>query len=73
MDRQNLVEELKKAFSNGQEDGGAEDTDVEFRENTNTLVLKSDRVYQMNSEPQEKKMSEEEVFERLLRDRRQQK
>lgn len=73
MDRQNLVEELRKAFSTGQEEGAEKDMDVEFRENTNTLVVKGDRVYQMNSEPQEKKMSEEEVFERLLKDRRQQK
>lgn len=70
MDRQNLVEELQKAFSGGQGTHAENDADVEYRENTKTLVVKGDRTYEMIHEPKEQKMSEEEVFERLLQDRR---
>lgn len=72
MDRQNLVEGLQKAFQmSGESDAAKKNQDVEYKENTNTLLVKEQRTYSMLKEPEKKQMSEEELFDRLLKERRQ--
>lgn len=72
--RRDLVEGLQKAFT--QDDSASstkEASDVEYKENTNSLYIKKQSTYDMlnNKEPKDlREMSEEEVFERLLKERR---
>ena len=74
MDRQSLVEELNKAFREDDRIRNTEDTtDVEYREDTNTLLVNEQTTYNVLKEKEQEipKMSEEELFGRLLKERRQ--
>lgn len=74
MDRQSLVEELNKAFREDDRTRNTEDTaDVEYREDTNTLLVNEQTTYNVLKEKEQEvpKMSEEELFGRLLKERRQ--
>ena len=74
MDRHSLVEELNKAFREDDRIRNTEDTtDVEYREDTNTLRVNKQTTYNVLKEKEQEvpKMSEEELFGRLLKERRQ--
>lgn len=74
MDRHSLVEELNKAFREDDRIRNTEDTtDVEYREDTNTLLVNKQTTYNVLKEKEQEvpKMSEEELFGRLLKERRQ--
>ena len=74
MDRHSLVEELNKAFREDDRIRNTEDTtDVEYREDTNTLLVNEQTTYNVIKEKEQEipKMSEEELFGRLLKERRQ--
>ena len=74
MDRPSLVEELNKAFREDDRIRNTEDTtDVEYREDTNTLLVNEQTTYNVLKEKEQEipKMSEEELFGRLLKERRQ--
>ena len=74
MDRHSLVEELNKAFREDDRIRNTEDTtDVEYREDTNTLLVNEQTTYNVLKEREQEvpKMSEEELFGRLLKERRQ--
>ena len=74
MDRHSLVEELNKAFRGDDRIRNTEDTtDVEYREDTNTLLVNEQTTYNVLKEKEQEvpKMSEEELFGRLLKERRQ--
>ena len=74
MDRHSLVEELNKAFREDDRIRNTEDTtDVEYREDTNTLLANKQTTYNVLKEKEQEvpKMSEEELFGRLLKERRQ--
>ena len=74
MDRHSLVEELNKAFREDDRIRNTEDTtDVEYREDTNTLLVNKQTTYNVLKEKEQKvpKMSEEELFGRLLKELRQ--
>ena len=74
MDRHSLVEELNKAFREDDRIRNTEDTtDVEYREDTNTLLVNEQTTYNVLREKEQEipKMSEEELFGRLLKERRQ--
>ena len=74
MDRHSLVEELNKAFREDDRIRNTEDTtDVEYREDTNTLLVSEQTTYNVLKEKEQEvpKMSEEELFGRLLKERRQ--
>ncbi|MDD6638401.1 MAG: hypothetical protein PUE81_06465 [Lachnospiraceae bacterium] len=74
MDRHSLVEELNKAFREDDRIRNTEDTtDVEYREDTNTLLVNEQTTYNVLKEKEQEipKMSEEELFGRLLKERRQ--
>ena len=65
MDRRDLVEELQKAFTEDDRTRSTEDTsDVEYKENTNSLYINKHRTFDMSEkEPDDLRvMSEEEVF-----------
>ena len=48
MDKRNLVEGLQKAFNTDDRQRNTSDTsDVEYKENTNTLYIKKQRTYNM--------------------------
>ena len=73
MDRHSLVEELNKAFREDDRIRNTEDTtDVEYREDTNTLLVNKQTTYNVLKEKEQEipKMSEEELFGRLLKERR---
>jgi len=72
MDRRDLVENLQKAFNDDSRVRHTDDiADVEYKENTNSLYVKEQKTYELqNKERDLRAMSEEEVFERLLKDRR---
>ena len=67
MDKRNLVEGLQKAFNTDDRQRNTSDTsDVEYKENTNTLYIKKQRTYNMEENMQSATaMSEEEIFKRL--------
>ncbi|MCH5332646.1 MAG: hypothetical protein J1D89_01695 [Agathobacter sp.] len=71
MDRKNLVEELQKAFQGDDRAQSAEnEKGTEFVQNTNTLRVNE---YTLPVEEEENKvqiMTEEELFSRLLKERR---
>ena len=74
MDRHSLVEELNKAFREDDRIRNTEDTtDVEYREDTNTLLVNEQTTYNVLKEKEQEipKRSEEELFGRLLKERRQ--
>ena len=74
MDRHSLVEELNKAFREDDRIRNTEDTtDVEYRDDTNTLLVNEQTTYNVLKEKEQEvpKMSEEELFGRLLKERRQ--
>ena len=74
MDRHSLVEELNTAFREDDRIRNTEDTtDVEYREDTNTLLVNEQTTYNVLKEKEQEvpKMSEEELFGRLLKERRQ--
>ena len=74
MDRHSLVEELNKACREDDRIRNTEDTtDVEYREDTNTLLVNEQTTYNVLKEKEQEipKMSEEELFGRLLKERRQ--
>ena len=74
MDRHSIVEELNKAFREDDRIRNTEDTtDVEYREDTNTLLVNEQTTYNVLKEKEQEvpKMSEEELFGRLLKERRQ--
>ena len=74
MDRHSLVEELNKAFREDDRIRNTEDTtDVEYREDTNTLLVNEQTTYNVLKEKEQEvpSMSEEELFGRLLKERRQ--
>ena len=74
MDRHSLVEELNKAFREDDRIRNTEDTtDVEYREDTNTLLVNEQTTYNVLKEKEQvfPKMSEEEFFVCLLKERRQ--
>jgi hypothetical protein len=72
MDRRNLVEGLQRAFNEDDRVRLTEDTaDVEYKENTNSLYVKEQKTYNFEHRAdQEPVMSEEELFARLLQERR---
>ena len=73
MDRRDLVEGLQKAFTDDDRTRNTQDiSDVEYKENTNSLYINEHKTYDMlnKKEPDLRVMSEEEVFERLQKDRR---
>ena len=68
MDKRNLVEGLQKAFNT--DDRQRNTSDVEYKENTNTLYIKKQRTYNMEENMQSATaMSEEEIFKRLHEER----
>ena len=68
MDKRNLVEGLQKAFNT--DDRQRNTSDVEYKENTNTLYIKKQRTYNMEENIQSATaMSEEEIFKRLHEER----
>lgn len=71
MDKRNLVEGLQKAFNNdARERNTSNNTDVEYKENTNTLYIKKQRTYNVEENVQAATaMSEEEIFKRLHEER----
>lgn len=79
MDKRNLVEGLQKAFNTDDRQRNTSDTsDVEYKENTNTLYIKKQRTYNMEENrtynmeeniPSATAMSEEEIFKRLHEER----
>ena len=71
MDKRNLVVGLQKAFNTDDRQRNTSDTsDVEYKENTNTLYIKKQRTYNMEENiPSATAMSEEEIFKRLLEER----
>ena len=71
MATRNLVEGLQKAFNTDDRQRNTSDTsDVEYKENTNTLYIKKQRTYNMEENiPSATAMSEEEIFKRLLEER----
>ena len=71
MDKRNLVEGLQKAFNTDDRQRNTSDTsDVEYKENTNTLYIKKLRTYNMEENiPSATAMSEEEIFKRLHEER----
>ena len=74
MDRHSLVEELNKAFREDDRIRNTEDTtDVEYREDTNTLLVNEQTTYNVLKEKEQEvpKMSEEELVGRLVKERRQ--
>ena len=74
MDRHSLVEELNKAFREDDRIRNTEDTtDVEYREDTNTLLVNEQTTYNVLKEKEQEipTMSEGELFGRLLKERRQ--
>ncbi|MCM1282708.1 MAG: hypothetical protein NC180_03175 [Muribaculaceae bacterium] len=71
MDKKNLVEELQKAFQGNETPKDADEvSDVEYKENTNTLLVNEQKTYENLDAPTKKAMSEEEIFDRLLKERR---
>jgi hypothetical protein len=72
MDRRNLVEGLQKAFNEDERVRNTEDIrDVEYKENTKSLYVKEQKTYDFERRSQEcHLMSEEELFARLLKERR---
>lgn len=72
--RRDLVEGLQRAFTQDDSTRNTKEaSDVEYKENTNSLYIKKQNTYDMlnNKEPKDlREMSEEEVFERLLKERR---
>lgn len=72
MDKKNLVEELQKAFKGDDRERNTEDKkDVEFLQNTNTLRVNEQKTFAMQEEKQKiHTMTEEELFSRLLKERR---
>ena len=72
MDRQSLIEGLQKAFDGDDRQRNTCDiSDVEYKGDTNTLYVKKQKSYNMqNNEPDTLHvMSEEEIFERLHKER----
>ena len=61
MDKRNLVEGLQKAFNTDDRQRNTSDTsDVEYKENTNTLYIKKQRTYNMEENiPSATAMSED--------------
>lgn len=72
MDRRDLVEGLQKAFNGDDRERSTNDVaDVEYRANTNTLLVNEHKTFSMEDEQPDKPiMSEEELFGRLLKERR---
>lgn len=73
MDRRNLVEELQKAFNDDSRQRATKDlSDVEYMENTKSLRVNEQKTYEiLNKEkPEAQVMTEEELFGRLLKERR---
>lgn len=71
MDKKNLVEELQKAFKGDDREQNTEDKkDVEFLQNTNTLRVNEQKTFAMQEEQRVHTMTEEELFSRLLKERR---
>lgn len=71
MDRKNLVEELQKAFKGDDRERSTEDEkDVEFVQNTNTLRINEQKTPDESEENKVHVMTEEELFSRLLKERR---
>ncbi|MCM1106247.1 MAG: hypothetical protein NC355_04805 [Blautia sp.] len=71
MDKKNLVEELQKAFQGNEPPRDADEvSDVEYKENTNSLLVNEQKTYENLDAPTKKAMSEEEIFDRLLKERR---
>ena len=72
MDRQSLIERLQKAFDGEERQRNTSDiSDVEYKGDTNTLYVKEQKLFNMqNDEPDTLHvMSEEEIFERLYKER----
>lgn len=72
MDRQSLIEGLQKAFDGDDRQRNTEDvSDVEYKGDTNSLYVKRQKVFDMQSRQPEQLhvMSEEEIFERLHKER----
>ncbi len=72
MDRQSLIEGLQKAFDGDDRQRNTEDvSDVEYKGDTNSLYVKRQKVFDMQSGQPEQLhvMSEEEIFERLHKER----
>ena len=72
MDRQSLIEGLQKAFDGDDRERTTNDiSDVEYKGDTNTLYVKKQKMFDMqNNEPEVKHvMSEEEIFERMHKER----
>lgn len=72
MDRQSLIEGLQKAFDGDDRQRNTEDvSDVEYKGDTNSLYIKRQKSFDMQSEQPKKlpAMSEEEIFERLHKER----
>ena len=72
MDRQSLIERLQKAFDGDERQRNTSDiSDVEYKGDTNTLYVKEQKLFNMqNDEPDTLHvMSEEEIFERLYKER----
>ena len=72
MDKRELVESLQKAFNDDERVRNTVDiSDVEYKENTNSLYVNEQKTYNMQrKEPDMRIMSEEEVFARLHKERR---
>lgn len=71
MDRKNLVEELQKAFKgDDREQSAGDEKDVEFVQNTNTLRINEQKTPDAPEENKVHVMTEEELFSRLLKERR---
>lgn len=72
MDKRDLVEGLQKAFNYDDRSRNTTDiSDVEYKENTNSLYVKKQKTYSADTkEVSLKAMTEEEVFARLLKERR---
>lgn len=71
MDKRDLVESLQKAFHEDQPQRNTKDsTDVEYKENTNTLFIKKHHTYDIQKEAEKANvLSEEEIFKRLHEER----
>lgn len=71
MDKRDLVESLQKAFNDDDRKRNTADiSDVEYKENTNTLYVKKQRTYNMQGNSSDaNRMSEEEIFKRLHAER----
>lgn len=72
MDRQSLIEGLQKAFDGDDRQRNTCDiSDVEYKGDTNTLYVKRQKSYNMQNDKPDTLhvMSEEEIFERLHKER----